>query len=140
MPFISYRIGATDISQDQIDALIKQTSQLMTNVMNKKPERVTVQISLEAPTLWSAGGKLVSQIEGCSVRMSIDITAGTNSIGEKEDMIAASDLMLNEILNTNSDAVYVIINEIPGESWGKDGVTLSDISKADRMAARSSAN
>lgn len=138
MPFISIRISKTELPTEQTDALIEQVTVLMTDVMKKKPERVTVQISLEDPNLWAVGRKRMIKSDGCGVRMSIDVTAGTNSITEKEDMVVATTKMLNEVLNINYDATYIVINEIPGESWGKGGTTLADRTKADREAQRKS--
>ncbi len=94
MPFISLRISKSEISDEQTAALIDQTTALMTDVMKKRAERVSVQISLEEPHLWAVGRVRTTAMQGCAVRMTIDITAGTNSIGEKEDMVAASTEML----------------------------------------------
>jgi 4-oxalocrotonate tautomerase family enzyme len=140
MPFISIRVGKPELTDAQAAALIEQTTALMTDVMNKKAERVSVQISVEDPNLWAVGRKRVADIDGCAVRMSIDVTAGTNSITEKEAMVAASTEMLERVLKINSDATYIIINEIPGVSWGKGGIMLADRTKADRQAERSAAN
>ena len=136
MPFISMRIGRSEISQAETVELIEQTTALMTRVMKKKSERVSVQISLEAPHLWAVGRKKVAEMSGCAVRMNIDITEGTNSIAEKEDMVAASTEMLDQVLHINPDATYIIINEIPGVSWGKNSIMLADWAKADRDAER----
>lgn len=130
MPFISIRISKTELPLDQTDALIEQVTVLMTNVMKKKPERVTVQISLEDPNLWAVGRKRMTNSNGCGVRMSIDVTAGTNSITEKENMVVATTRMLDEIFKINLDATYIVINEIPGESWGKGGITLALLHKS----------
>lgn len=136
MPFISLRIAKKEISKSQIVELIENITTLITNVMNKKRERVSVQISCEDPDLWAVGGKLISETHGCGVRMSIDLTAGTNSIADKENMIAAATVTLDEILTINSEATYIVINEIPGESWGKGGIMLADRTRADREAQR----
>lgn len=138
MPFISIRIAKTALTAEQSGALIHQVTVLMADIMKKKPERVSVQISLEDPSLWAVGRVRISDLDGCGVRMSIDVTRGTNSITEKEDMVTAVTLMLDEILSINLDATYIVINEIPGESWGKGGIMLSDRAKADRDALRKS--
>ncbi|NIZ13796.1 tautomerase family protein [Phaeobacter sp. HF9A] len=140
MPFISLRISKSDISDTQRDALIDQITVLMTDVMKKRAERVSVQISLEDPHMWAVGRVKASDMQGCAVRMTIDITAGTNSISEKEDMVAASTKMLDDILQINPEATYIIINEIPGVSWGKGGIMLADRTKADRENARRNAS
>lgn len=136
MPFISLRIAKNEISAAQTGELIENITTLMTNVMHKKRERISVQISLEDPKLWTVGGKPISEMHGCGVRMSIDVTAGTNSIADKENMVAAATVMLDEVLTVNTEATYIVINEIPGESWGKGGIMLADRTRADRKALR----
>lgn len=139
MPFISIRIAKTEISEAQRLQLIEKTTELMIYVMNKERERVSVQISLEDPNLWAFGARRVSDMEGCAVRMSIDVTRGTNSISEKEDVVVAATKMLDEVLTIYKEATYILINEIPGESWGKGGIMLADRTKADREAQRTAA-
>jgi len=136
MPFISIRVGKSELTETETTQLIERTTVLMTDVMKKKAERVSVQISHEDPSLWAVGRKRVADMDGCAVRMSIDVTEGTNSISEKEDMVAASTEMLDRVLKINPEATYIIINEIPGVSWGKGGIMLADRTKADREAGR----
>lgn len=136
MPFISIRIAKTELSDHQSEQLIEQVTVLMANIMKKKAERVSVQISLENPKLWAVGLNRIAEMDGCGVRMSIDVTEGTNSNAEKEDMVVATTVMLDDVLGINPEASYIVINEIPGVSWGKGGIMLADRTKADRKAAR----
>ncbi|MEP3248391.1 MAG: tautomerase family protein [Sneathiella sp.] len=136
MPFISLRIAKSEISDDQAAALIEQTTTLMTDIMKKKAERVSIQIALEDPRFWSVGRNRLIHMDRCGARMDIDVTAGTNTIEEKEDMVAASTTMLDDILGIDFEMTYIVINEIPGESWGKGGIMLADRAKVDRLAQR----
>jgi phenylpyruvate tautomerase PptA (4-oxalocrotonate tautomerase family) len=67
MPFISLRISRLELSKEQTEALIERTTVLMTDVMKKRPERVSVQISLEDPQMWAVGRVKASDMDGCAV-------------------------------------------------------------------------
>ncbi len=108
----------------------------MAKVMKKKPEPVSVQITMENPKLWAAGRNRIVAMEDCGVRTRIDVTEGTNSTVEKEGMAVATTAVLDEVLGINPEASDIVINEIPGVSRGKGGIMLASQTKADRKAAR----
>jgi len=138
MPFINIRTAPADISQAQARQLIDGTTRLMRDIMKKKPERTTVHIQPEDGALWAVGGKTMDDINGRAVLMEIKITVGTNTTADKEEMIWASQRMLKDVLNVTPNAAYVVIDEIPGESWGKEGVMMAEKAATDRAEARQS--
>lgn len=133
MPFINIRTAPNDITEDQANQLIKRTTDLMHDVMGKKRERTTVHIQPEDGHLWAVGGETMSAVKGRAVLMDIKVTAGTNTTAEKEGMVQESYKMLLEVLEAMPQATYVVIDEIPGESWGKAGVMMYERAAADRI-------
>ncbi|MEM8776011.1 MAG: tautomerase family protein [Pseudomonadota bacterium] len=136
MPFVSLMIAKSDLPENQTKDLIEAITRLMTEVMNKRPERVTVQISTADPQKWAVGRKTVADMDRCAVRMQIEVTEGTNTLCEKEDMVAQATKALDDILGIELEATYIVISEVPGVSWGKGGLMLADRTKADREEAR----
>lgn len=139
MPFISIRIAPGDISEEQAEKLIARTTTLMSDVMKKKAERTTVHIQPENPNLWAVGGKKIADQDGAAVRMDIKITEGTNLAIDKVTMVEQSHAMLSEVLGALPEATYIIIDEIPGESWGKAGIMMYEFAAADRKEATTEA-
>lgn len=135
MPFINIRIAPGDISEDQADQLISRTTALMSDVMNKKAERTTVNIQPNDAGLWAVGGKRISDQNGTAVFMDIKITQGTNMTADKVTMVEESYAMLSEVLGAIPEATYIIIDEIAGESWGKAGIMMYERAAADRKEA-----
>ncbi len=56
-------------------------------------------------------------------RLQIDITAGSNSQVEKAEFIAAAHELLVQALGPVHPASYVIVHELPADSWGWSGLT-----------------
>jgi 4-oxalocrotonate tautomerase len=138
MPFINIRIAPGDISDKQADQLISSTTALMRNVMKKKAERTTVHIQPENAKLWAVGGKKIADRSGRAVFMDINITQGTNVTADKVAMVEQCYAMLSEVLGTIPEATYIVIHEIPGESWGKAGIMMYERAAADRKEAAAS--
>lgn len=136
MPLINIKTAPADITKDQATRLITDTTKLMSDVMGKKQERTTVHIQPEDGDLWAVGGQTMNDQNGRAVLMEINITVGTNSTADKEEMIWASHKMLSDVLNSSPEATYIVINEIPGESWGKAGIVMAERAKKDREDKR----
>lgn len=135
MPFINIRIAPGDISEEQADQLITRTTALMRDVMKKKAERTTVHIQPENPKRWAVGGRKIADQNGTAVFMDIKITDGTNMTADKVAMVEQSHAMLSEVVGAIPEATYIIIDEIPGESWGKAGIMMYERAAADRKEA-----
>lgn len=65
----------------------------------------------------------MSDNEAISAYVDIKVTKGTNTPEEKEEMIAQSIIMLQDIVGTIQEACYVVVDDIPGDSWGYNGKT-----------------
>lgn len=137
MPFVNIRIAPASLDRTEVQQLIDQTTTLMRDVMGKKAERTTIHIQPEDAELWAVGGTRISELNGRAVFMDIKVTTGTNTTTDKEDMVRASSQMLQDILGTLPNATYIVIDEIPGESWGKAGKMLFESAAADRAVKRS---
>ena len=56
MPFIRISIAGNSPSSDQTIQLQQQTTQLMVNILGKRPEVTVVSVESNAATNWSVGG------------------------------------------------------------------------------------
>lgn len=56
-------------------------------------------------------------------RLQIDVTAGSNSTEEKAEFLAAAHQWLAGVLGPVHPASYVIVHELPADSWGWSGLT-----------------
>ena len=122
MPYIHIRIG-TQISATQREMLFRQTTDLMNTVMCKRREVTVVEIQESQPSQWAVNGIALSEQDPVGVYVDIKITEGTNAPDEKARMLASTVAMLGDVLGTLQEACYVVIDAVPGDSWGHNGKT-----------------
>jgi len=122
MPFIRISIAGNSPSSDQTIQLQQQTTQLMVNILGKRPEVTVVSVESNAATNWSVGGNSLADSQTL-VQMEAFITAGTKTEKQKSDFISAACQMLCEILDEAMSPLYVMIVEVDAVNWGYDGKT-----------------
>jgi 4-oxalocrotonate tautomerase len=132
MPFIHIRIAGPKLSPDQIRSLQERTTELIAEVMGKSAPLTSVLVEEIAAAGWAIGGAAPG---AAAAHVEINVTAGTNTADEKARMIAEEAALLRRILGgALPRATYVIIREVPADSWGYDGVTQDYRARA-RLAA-----
>lgn len=125
MPYINIRLGAAlDASQQKL--LYAQTTSLMKSIMSKRPEVTVVHIQESEPQMWSTNATSLSSNDPVGAYVDIKITEGTNTPEEKSEMISETVKMLKEIVGVVHEACYVVIDDIPANSWGYDGKTQAE--------------
>lgn len=122
MPYINIRIAAT-LENEQKQALYKKTTFLMNTVMRKRREVTVVHIQESKTEQWSTNAEQLSVNDPIGVYVDIKVTQGTNTPEEKKEMISQTIKMLQEVIGTIQEASYVVIDDIPGDSWGYNGKT-----------------
>lgn len=131
MPFIRLSVAGNRPSADQVIQLERKTTQLMADILRKRPEVTVVAVESSGAAQWSVGGKQLAEDQRL-VQMEAFITAGTNSTEEKSDFISAAHQMLVTVLNVSMSPLYVVIIEVDGVDWGYGGKTQA----ARRLAAQ----
>lgn len=125
MPYINIRI-ATKLSNNQRSALATKTTSLMETVMGKRREVTVVHIAESSPQQWAINASILTANDATAAYVDIKITQGTNTAEQKAQMIAETITMLRQELGTLQQASYVVIDEIPANSWGYDGKTQAE--------------
>lgn len=125
MPYINIRIG-TALNDSQREQLCVKTTSLMSEVMGKRPEVTVVHIQESEPFFWSTNASVLGEIDPISVYVDIKVTEGTNRPEEKAQMISETVKMLKESVGALQEACYVVIDDIPANSWGYDGLTQAE--------------
>lgn len=122
MPYINIRIG-TQLSSDQREALFEQTTTLMNTVMGKRREVTVVNILESEPQQWSCNAQRLDEKSPIPAHVDIKVTDGSNTAEEKAEMIAETVAMLQTTVGALQEACYVVIDDIPANSWGYNGKT-----------------
>jgi len=122
MPYINIRIGKT-LDAPQRQQLYATTTSLMKNIMGKRAEVTVVHIQEDAAHYWSTNGATLSADDPVGAYVDIKVTEGTNTPDEKAEMIAETVKMLQKEAGAVQEACYVVIDDIPANSWGYNGKT-----------------
>jgi 4-oxalocrotonate tautomerase len=122
MPYINIRLGTT-LDSAQRNQLHKKTTFLMNTIMRKRREVTAVHIQEDGPQQWSINSATLNTQEPICAYVDIKVTKGTNTPEEKAYMISETIKMLQDEIGTIQEACYVVIDEIPANSWGYNGKT-----------------
>ena len=122
MPYINIRLN-TNLDNEERKRLYKKTTSLMNTVMGKRPEVAVVHIQESEPQQWSVNAVPLTAKEPIAAFVDIKITEGTNTPEEKAEMISDTVKMLQDLVGTVQEACYVVIDDIPANSWGYNGKT-----------------
>lgn len=133
MPYINISVGSK-LNTLQREEIYKETTRLMHQVMGKKREVTVVQIQETPPHFWSVNARCLSENKPTCIYVNIKITHGTNTTSEKAEMISRTIKMLKDNISTVQEACYVIIDEIPADSWGYNGKTQEYRANENAMA------
>jgi 4-oxalocrotonate tautomerase len=124
MPYINIRIGE-NLNSEKKDQLYQKTTCLMNEIMGKRREVTVVHILESESHQWATNGITLSNEDPVCAFVDIKVTEGTNTSQEKAEMISQTIKMLRDVVGTLHEACYVIIDEIPANSWGYNGKTQS---------------
>ena len=122
MPYINIRLGCKldDMQRKQLN---EKTTHYMNTIMGKRREVTVVHIMESEPQQWATNSINLTEKEPIGAYVDIKVTDGTNNAEEKEKMIYQTVKLLEEIVGTIQEACYVVIHDIPANSWGYNGKT-----------------
>ena len=130
MPYINFRIGST-LENAQRNQLYEKTTSLMKGIMGKRREVTVVHIQESEPHLWATNAVALDTDSPVGAYVDIKVTEGTNTPEEKAEMLSETAKMLKEVVGVVQEACYVVIDDIPANSWGYNGK-----SQAQRVASK----
>ena len=130
MPYINFRIGNT-LENAQRNQLYEKTTSLMKGIMGKRREVTVVHIQESEPHLWATNAVALDTDSPIGAYVDIKVTEGTNTPAEKAEMLSETAKMLKEVVGVVQEACYVVIDDIPANSWGYNGK-----SQAQRAASK----
>jgi len=120
MPYINIRLGTT-LDNAQKNELYQKTTSLMNKVMGKRAEVTVVHIQESDPQMWATNASALTVKDPVGAYVDIKVTEGTNTAEEKAEMLSQTVKMLQGVLGAVQEACYVIIDDIPANSWGYNG-------------------
>ncbi|HEV7815480.1 MAG TPA: tautomerase family protein [Janthinobacterium sp.] len=126
MPFINVKIVGPQLEASQTAAIQQGMTSLMADILNKQAELTAVLLEQVASTAWAIGGQMVAR----AAHVDATVSEGSNTPEQKVRFIAAANDLLRQVLGSDLSAVtYVVIHDVPKDSWGYDGLTQEQRAK-----------
>ena len=120
MPFINVKVAGKPLEVRQITEIQKGITTLMADVLHKVGPLVGVLVEQVPLTGWSVGAKPVTR----AAQIDAIVSAGTNTPEQKTQFIAEANQLLKSVLGPDlSEVTYIVIHDVPKDSWGYNGLT-----------------
>ncbi len=124
MPFIDVQFSRPAGRSAPVSAAIAGIlTDLTTEILHKRRELTAVTAREVAADDWFVGGSSLSVHGAAGYRVTIGVTAGTNTDEEKAAWIAAVAREMDRLLGNTRPESYVVVSEIPAQAWGWGGET-----------------
>lgn len=124
MPFIDVLVaqpaGSLPASTAEIARVL---TDLTTELLAKKRELTAVMVREMASADWFVGGRSLDELASASHRVTVHVTAGTNTDAEKAAWIAAVAAAMKRLTGPSRPESYVVVAEVAAQAWGWDGLT-----------------
>ena len=120
MPFIRITVVGPTLTPEQVARLQNETTDLMESALGKVANLTSVLVEQPSAASWTIGRNPAR----VAVHVNATITAGTNAAIEKARFIELMMKSLRGVFGSElSPATYVVLDEVPAQSWGYDGRT-----------------
>ncbi|HEX7688860.1 MAG TPA: tautomerase family protein [Burkholderiaceae bacterium] len=120
MPFIDVKIAGAPLAPEQVARIQHGITTLMAEVLHKVGPLVGVLVHQVPAAGWSVGGVPVER----AAQVDAIVSAGTNTAEQKGRFIAETHALLAAVLGPGlSEVSYVVVHEVPKDSWGYGGLT-----------------
>lgn len=123
MPFVRLTLNAPDLPQATVDELAGSITQLLAEDLDKLARITVMQVELVPEQSWFIGAKPVTGVGG---NMQVSLSSGINTDKEKAAFIDHAYAALGRILGPLAEIFYIEVHEIPGKSWGYNGLPQAD--------------
>ena len=131
MPFVNVKVAGVELEKAQTAKIQEGITSLMAEILNKKASLTAVLVEQAAIAGWTIGAEPVPS----AAQVDAIVSTGTNTPEEKARFIAEASRLLHEVLGPDlPEVTYVVVHEVPQDSWGYGGLTQEHRAKA-RAAA-----
>jgi len=131
MPFIHVKTAGAPLEPGQITALQQGVTRLMAEILHKQGKLTGVLVEQVPLAGWSIGAEPVAR----AAQIDAIISAGTNTPEQKTRFIAHAYGLLRDVLGPDlAEISYVVLHEVPKDSWGYGGLTQAARAKGSAAA------
>jgi 4-oxalocrotonate tautomerase len=119
MPMITLQLSRPLDAETRL-AVTRAVTDLTAEVLGKKRELTALAIGQSEH--WSIGAEAIGGAL-TAFHLEVRITAGTNTKPEKANYLSAVWQSLDELIGPLHPASYIVVSDLPADSWGYAGET-----------------
>lgn len=121
MPFARLTLNS-ELELEEIQALAITLTDLLANDLGKRRDLTSVLIEAPQNARWCTA----ALANPTSAHLDVCVTAGTNTAAQKQAFIANAMQALRAAIPSLPSATYIVVQELPAQSWGYDGRTQAE--------------
>ena len=122
MPFLRLTLDREPSVEDH-RRLADALTELTAAVLGKNYSLTALAVDVLPATRWTIAGETLAEGQRRSAHLDVKVTAGTNTAAEKATFIERAHAALEAILGPLAPASYIVLDELPADSWGYAGRT-----------------
>ena len=130
MPLAHFHLADKDVSDQQLEIIAREATQIYAEVLDSPIDRIRIFINLHAPNLVAAGGKMVSNGGEISPYFDFIVLQG-RSLDQRREITQRFTDLLVDVLGVRKQAIRGRCFEVPPENWSIGGVLASELRKAE---------
>lgn len=121
MPFCRLTLTPMPVAE-AAHLLASEMTDLIARILRKRGDLTSVLIETPVAAHWAIAADQIDM----AAQVEVFVTAGTNTMLEKREFVAAAMACLRRYVPGLSPATYVIVHELPATDWGYNGQTQAD--------------
>lgn len=122
MPILNVKVSGV-ASGERSQQIAQMLSRHTQEILNKRPELISIAISYIDPVHWIVGGETLTKQKKSSVYLDIKITDETNSKSEKAAFIKAVFKSFEGLLGDLHHESYIYVEDVRAAAYGYGGLT-----------------
>ena len=122
MPILNVKVSGV-ASAERSQQIAQMLSQHTQEILNKKPELISIAISYIDPVHWIIGGETLAIQKKSSVYLDIKITDETNTKSEKAEYIKEVFKSFEGLLGDLHHESYIYVEDVRAAAYGYGGLT-----------------
>jgi 4-oxalocrotonate tautomerase len=128
MPFVNVKLVKQQISSDSKQILIDGIMDIIVKIMGRNKDLTVITVDEIDSSNWYISGHPMSKTgksHGGLIYVEIKISKGTSNPDQMLQVIQAGRALVNRVLGTSDLTNYFVINELNPDSWGFDGISMT---------------
>jgi 4-oxalocrotonate tautomerase len=122
MPILNVKVSGV-ASAERSQKIAQMLSRHTHEILNKKPELISIAISYIDPVHWIVGGETLAIQKKSSVYLDIKITDETNIKSEKAEYIKTVFTSFEDLLGDLHHESYIYVEDVRASAYGYGGLT-----------------